>query len=73
VLMEVDSPGGERASAGSSLAMQVLEGLASTRRFSMLLMFLDAKQKALVKTVFVELRRLGARSPEAIAKAWEQV
>jgi hypothetical protein len=39
----------------------------------MLLMFLDAKQKALVKTVFVELRRLGARSPEAIAKAWEQV
>jgi hypothetical protein len=58
--------------AACSTATQVLEGLASTRRFGMLLMFLDAKQKAVVKTVFGQLAKLGTPASAALKEAWEQ-
>ena len=56
----------------AALATCVLEGLASTRRFELLLMFLDDKQKALVKRVFKELERLGAPASERLKGVWEQ-
>ena len=62
----------DAAEAACALARQVLEGLASTRRFSLLLMFLEAKQKAAVKAVFSELARLGRPAPAKLAQAWEQ-
>ena len=61
----------EGAGAACDLALQVLEGLSSTRRFSMLLMFLDAKQQAVVRAVFAELKRLARPAPSALAQAWE--
>ena len=63
--------GDHRAAAGAALATQVLEGLSSTRRFALLLMFLDGKQKAVVKDVFKQLDRLGLPAPEQLKQAWE--
>jgi hypothetical protein len=64
--------GAAEVEAACSTATQVLEGLASTRRFGMLLMFLDAKQKAVVKTVFGQLAKLGTPASAALKEAWEQ-
>jgi hypothetical protein len=66
------SSGAAEVEAACSTATQVLEGLASTRRFGMLLMFLDAKQKAVVKTVFGQLAKLGTPVSAALKEAWEQ-
>ena len=66
------SSGAAEVEAAGSTATQVLEGLASTRRFGMLLMFLDAKQKAVVKTVFGQLAKLGTPASAALKEAWEQ-
>ncbi|KOO29757.1 hypothetical protein Ctob_004543 [Chrysochromulina tobinii] len=66
------SSGAAEVEAACSTATQVLEGLASTRRFGMLLMFLDAKQKAVVKTVFGQLAKLGTPASAALKEAWEQ-
>ena len=66
----VDGADAADAQAAAELGLGVLEGLASTRRFSMLLMFLDKKQTAQIKEVFAEVRRLGAAPPESLAKAW---
>ena len=60
------SSGAAEVEAAGSTATQVLEGLASTRRFGMLLMFLDAKQKAVVKTVFGQLAKLGTPASAAL-------
>ena len=66
------APGDDEAAVCAALGLQVLTGLSSTRRFDMLLMFLDDKQKRLVRTVFAEMKRLGQVVPPAVAKAWEQ-
>ena len=50
----------------------MLTGLASTRRFELTLMFLDGKQKGVVKSLFGELKRLTGAKDEAIARKWEQ-
>lgn len=55
----------------AAFACSVLEGLATTRRFSMLLMFLDRKQRTLAHGIFSDLARLGAPAPDSVAKAWE--
>ena len=64
--------GSDDAAACVAATTQALTGLSSTRRFSMLLMFLDDKQKKVIKGVFGEMRRLGEAMPPSLAKAWEQ-
>ena len=50
--------------------MQVLEGLASTRRFEMLLMFLGPKENALIGSLFDALSSVGRAAPTELACAW---
>ena len=64
--------GTAEARACAAFAREALQGLSSTRRFGMLLMFLDAEQKASVRAVFAELRRLGEPASSALLHAWEQ-
>ncbi|KAL1503596.1 hypothetical protein AB1Y20_012073 [Prymnesium parvum] len=65
--------GEERAphAAAAGFALQVLEGLASTRRFGMLLMFLDAPPRAAVRQIFQALRASGHPASPSLLKAWE--
>jgi len=67
-----EAVGSSAAATAAAFGQQVLEGLASTRRFSLLLMFLDSKQKAVVKGVFKELERLGEPAPAQLRRLWEQ-
>ena len=67
----VDRSASDGAAEASGLALHVLEGFAATRRFSLLLMFLEPKQKGIVKAVFAELKRLGTPPLPPLAKAWE--
>ena len=62
--------GSDAGTLAAALATDVLSGLASTRRFEMLTMFLDGKQQAAVQAAFKELKRLGSPAPPALAKAW---
>jgi len=54
------------------LLLQALGGLASTRRFEMMLMFLDKPQLARVGRLFGVLRAAKAEVPPALASAWGQ-
>ena len=54
------------------LVLQVLGGLASTRRFELLLMFLDKPRLACVARLFGALRASGAEVPASLAAAWGQ-
>ena len=64
------APESEQGARAAALATDVLAGLASTRRFELLTMFLDGKQKAAVQATFQQLKRLGAPAPVSLAKAW---
>ena len=54
------------------LVLQVLGGLASTRRFELLLMFLDKPRLACVARLFGALRASGVEVPASLAAAWGQ-
>ena len=54
------------------LVLQVLGGLASTRRFELLLMFLDKPRLACVARLFGALRTSGVEVPASLAAAWGQ-
>lgn len=56
----------------SSLLLQVLGGLASTRRFELLLMFLDKAQLARVARLFDALGDANTEVPAALAATWGQ-
>ena len=64
--------GTDDGNAVAAFGKQVLAGLASTRRFELTLMFLDGKQKGVVKSLFGELKRLTGAKDEALARKWEQ-
>ena len=55
-----------------ALVMQVLDGLASTRRFELFLMFLGQPQLAHVSQLFDALRASGEEVPASLAAAWGQ-
>ena len=56
----------------ATLLLQVLGGLASTRRFEMMLMFLDKPQLARVGRLFGTLHAAKTEVPPALASAWGQ-
>ena len=60
------------ADADGRFATSVLRGLASTRRFDMLVMFLDAKVQSRLGQVFGALRKHGALDGDALARAFGQ-
>lgn len=57
-------------SGAAAFVHTLLNGLASTRRFEMLLMFLDEKQKTIVRSLITELKRAGMPLSEAQGAAW---
>ena len=62
-----------RGAAGevvAAFAAQVLGGLASTKRFEMLLMFLGGKEKKAVQRIFDGLRARQRPPPAALAASW---
>ena len=63
-------PSTDEAERCLTFANTALDGLSSTRRFSMLLMFLDEKQKAIVKSIFDEMKRLGTPASAALRATW---
>jgi len=54
----------------AAFAAQVLGGLASTKRFEMLLMFLGGKEKKAVQRIFDGLRARQRPPPAALAASW---
>ena len=61
---------GESDDEVAAFAAQVLGGLASTKRFEMLLMFLGGKEKKAVQRIFDGLRARQRPPPAALAASW---
>ena len=63
--------GGEADGSAGGFALEVLKGLGSTRRFGMLLMFLDERPKAAVRRIFKALQGTGQGASTSLQQKWE--